>query len=91
MCSGFLASDVITWLLGQVDESCMRQPHVMPEGARMSTLVPLVILLLVLVCVLIFGGLVYVVYRHPTLGTPLTVAFGGLTLVATAVAAIVTR
>lgn len=57
----------------------------------MSTLVPLVILLLVLVCVLIFGGLVYVVYRHPTLGTPLTVAFGGLTLVATAVAAIVTR
>lgn len=57
----------------------------------MSTLVLLVILLLVLVCALIFGGLTYVVYRHPTLSTPLTVAFGGLALIATAVTAIVTR
>lgn len=57
----------------------------------MSTLVLLVILLLVLVCALTFGGLAYVVYRHPTLSTPLTVAFAGLVLIATVVSAIVTR
>lgn len=45
----------------------------------------LVLLLLVLVGLGYVGGLTYVVYRHPALGTPLTVSLAGAALLVTVV------
>ncbi|MFJ3513173.1 hypothetical protein [Streptomyces luteogriseus] len=57
----------------------------------MSPLVQLVALQLVLVTLIVFGGLAYLVHRHPAWGKPLTVGLTGVGVVATVVAAIVSR
>ncbi|WP_445524508.1 hypothetical protein [Streptomyces cyslabdanicus] len=57
----------------------------------MSTLVQLVALLLVLVTTIVFGGLTYLVHRHPAWGKPLTVGLTGVGVLATVMAAIVSR
>ncbi|MGI5133225.1 MULTISPECIES: hypothetical protein [unclassified Streptomyces] len=57
----------------------------------MSTLALLIVLLLVLVGLLIYGGLAYLVRQHPTWGAPIGVALADVTLMATLVATIVTR
>jgi len=53
-----------------------------------STLALLVVLLLVLVGLLIFGGLAYLVHRHPALTQPLAVGLAGLAVMGAVVAAI---
>lgn len=44
---------------------------------------PLLVLLLVLVSLVIGVGLFYIAWQHPTLATPLAVATGGVTVLAT--------
>ncbi|MFG2803645.1 hypothetical protein [Streptomyces pseudovenezuelae] len=51
----------------------------------------LALLLLVLVCLVLFGGLVYLAHRHPTWAAPIGVGLAGLTLMGTVVAVITTR
>ncbi|MEV5880616.1 hypothetical protein AB0L75_41885 [Streptomyces sp. NPDC052101] len=51
----------------------------------------LLILVLVLVVLSFGAGLVYVTWRHPSLGTPLTVALAGVTLLATIAIALTRR
>ncbi|MEW2403471.1 hypothetical protein [Streptomyces sp. NPDC046862] len=57
----------------------------------MSTLALLVVLLLVLVGLLTFGGLACLVHQHPTWGAPIGIALAGVTLMVTLVTTIVTR
>ncbi|MFD9114966.1 hypothetical protein [Streptomyces bottropensis] len=57
----------------------------------MSTLVLLVGLLLVLVGLMLFGGLVYLVHRHPTWAVPIGVGLAGLTLMGTVITVITSR
>ncbi|MER6736574.1 hypothetical protein [Streptomyces puniciscabiei] len=57
----------------------------------MSPLVLLVALLLFLVTTIVFGGLTYLVHRHPAWGKPLTVGLTGVGVLVTVVAAIVSR
>ncbi|MEW2497591.1 hypothetical protein AB0942_29260 [Streptomyces nodosus] len=57
----------------------------------MSTLVLLVGLLLGLVGLMLFGGLVYLVHRHPTWAVPIGVGLAGLTLMSTMITAITSR
>ncbi|MFD5634813.1 hypothetical protein ACFWJM_11825 [Streptomyces sp. NPDC127077] len=57
----------------------------------MPTVLILVLLLLVLVGLMLFGGLVYLVHRHPTWAVPIGVGLAGLTLMATVVTVITTR
>ncbi|MEU2268149.1 hypothetical protein ABZ568_17425 [Streptomyces olindensis] len=57
----------------------------------MSTLALLVVLLLVLVGLLTFGGLACLVYQHPTWGAPIGIALAGVTLMVTLVTTIVLR
>ncbi|MFI8234995.1 hypothetical protein ACIGDI_40005 [Streptomyces sp. NPDC085900] len=57
----------------------------------MSTLALLVVLLLVLVVALVFGGLAYLAYRHPAAREPLVVAFSGVAVVVAIVGSILTR
>ncbi|WP_203691804.1 hypothetical protein [Streptomyces sp. SID12488] len=57
----------------------------------MSTLALLVVLLLVLVGGIIFGGLAYLAYRHPSCREPLLVGLTGVAVLATLVTPIVTR
>lgn len=52
---------------------------------------PLLILVLVLVVLLVGAGLAYVTWLHPSLGTPLTVASAGTTLLATIALALTRR
>lgn len=61
-----------------------------PQEPTLPTRVvwPLLILVLVLVVLLIGAGLAYVTWRHPSLGTPLGVAVGGVTLLVTTVLAL---
>ncbi|GGJ70568.1 hypothetical protein [Streptomyces brasiliensis] len=54
----------------------------------MSTLTRLVILLLVLVGGILFGGLAYLAYRHPTWGQPLIVGLTGVGVLAAVVATV---
>ncbi|MFI5685578.1 hypothetical protein [Streptomyces sp. NPDC051636] len=44
---------------------------------------PLLILVLVLVILLVFIGLAYLTWRHPSLSAPLGTAFGGVTVLVT--------
>ncbi|KUN81152.1 hypothetical protein AQJ66_24650 [Streptomyces bungoensis] len=63
------------------------QPH--PCGSR--TVWPLLILALALVILLVFVGLAYLTWRHPSLGTPLGTAFVGVSLVVTLAVAVARR
>jgi len=64
-----------------------QEPATAPTRAVWS----LLILVLVLLVLLIGTGLLYVTWRHPSLGTPLGVAFGGVTLVVTIALALARR
>ncbi|MCF3137302.1 hypothetical protein [Streptomyces olivochromogenes] len=55
----------------------------------MSALALLVVLLLVLVGLIVVGGLVYVAYRRPALGMPLTVGLAAAGVLAAVVFGIV--
>ncbi|MFF7764175.1 hypothetical protein [Streptomyces griseorubiginosus] len=57
----------------------------------MSSLALLVVLLLVLVVALVFGGLAYLGYRHPAMREPLVIGLSGVALVAAFVGPILTR
>ncbi|MDV9168632.1 hypothetical protein R6V09_00550 [Streptomyces sp. W16] len=57
----------------------------------MSTLALLVVLLLVLVGGIIFGGLAYVAHRHPSCREPLIIGLTGVAVLAALVTPIVTR
>ncbi|MFI1569050.1 hypothetical protein ACH4ZX_39600 [Streptomyces sp. NPDC020490] len=57
----------------------------------MSTLALLVVLLLVLVVALVFGGLAYLAYRHPATREPLVIGLSGVAVVAAIVGPILTR
>ncbi|MCX4871069.1 MULTISPECIES: hypothetical protein [unclassified Streptomyces] len=60
----------------------------MSSRALLILLAVVVALVVVVVIVLTMGGLAYVTHRHPSLGTPLTVAIGGAGLLIAALAAI---
>ncbi|MER5618227.1 hypothetical protein [Streptomyces sp. NPDC002215] len=60
----------------------------MSSRALLILLAVVVALVVVVVIVLTMGGLAYVTHRHPSLGTPLTVAIGGAGLLIAAIAAI---
>ncbi|MFB8039060.1 hypothetical protein ACFC5Z_40440 [Streptomyces sp. NPDC056004] len=60
----------------------------MSSLALLILLAVVVALVVVVVIVLTMGGLAYVTHRHPSLGTPLTVAIGGAGLLIAALAAI---
>ncbi|MEV7417731.1 hypothetical protein [Streptomyces sp. NPDC089919] len=57
----------------------------------MSTTTQLVALLLGLMGLALFGGLGYVVHRHPRLSAPLTTALAGVAVYATLVGVVLTR
>ncbi|MER5618463.1 hypothetical protein [Streptomyces sp. NPDC002215] len=60
----------------------------MSSLALLILLAVVVALVVVVVIVLTMGGLAYVTHRHPSLGTPLTVAIGGAGLLIAVVAAL---
>ncbi|MFG2631838.1 hypothetical protein [Streptomyces sp. NPDC048473] len=59
----------------------------MSSLALLIVLAVVLTLVVVVVIVLTMGGLAYVTHRHPSLGTPLTVAIGGAGLLIAALAA----
>lgn len=66
-------------------------PQPQESAALIRVVWSLLILVLVLVVLIIGAGLVYVTWRHPSLGTPLGVAVGGVTLLVTTALALARR
>ncbi|MEV0774546.1 hypothetical protein [Streptomyces sp. NPDC050428] len=52
----------------------------MPQNGPQDQTGTFLLLLTVAVLLLVFFGLAYLTHRHPSLGTPLIVAMGGVTL-----------